>query len=267
MFGRRKRTRTEAHEAAQEPGTTPGEGGPVATGEEGTGPDPRANGPWDEAEFTGERGEYLDLGALLLKPTSAVAVRMEVDERTRVPRAVNMDFRDGSVQLQVFTAPKSSGLWDEVRAELVAGLRRDGGDPTVSHGPLGLQVDAKFPGTTPDGQQGYRLARFVGIDGPRWFLRAVFTGGAALPGTTAEVLDDAVRALVVVRGQDPHPPRDLLALSMPDDAAVRRVAGDGAASAPEARGTRAEAGASGGVAPSGPEVQSPRRGPEITEIG
>ena len=83
-----------------------------------------------------------------------------------------------------------------------------------------LQVDAKFPGTTPDGQKGYRLARFVGIDGPRWFLRAVFTGGAAMPGTTAEVLDDAVRALVVAvsythldvykrqsrdRGTWPHP--------------------------------------------------------------
>ena len=254
MFGRNKRKRTDAAAAAQQEPQSPAED------EQGT--DPRANGPWDESEFTGERGEYLDMGALLVKPSSAVDVRMEVDQQSQVPRAVHLDFRDGSVQLQVFTAPKSSGLWDEVRAELVAGLRRDGGDPTVSEGPLGLQVNARFPGTTSDGREGYRLARFVGIDGPRWFLRAVFTGGAAMPGTTSEVLDDAVRALVVVRGQDPHPPRDLLAFTMPDGATLRRVGGqdpqppaEGAADTPD------------DAAASGPEVQAPRRGPEITEIG
>ena len=257
MFGRKKRNSTDAAETAAEENGAP-------QGEEAGEPDqdvtdPRANGPWDEAEFSGERGDYLDMGALLVKPISGVTVRMEVDQHTKVPRAVNLDFRDGSVQLQAFTAPKTAQLWDEVRAELVAGRRRDGGNPTVSQGPLGLQVDAKFPGTTPDGQKGYRLARFVGIDGPRWFLRAVFTGGAAMPGTTAEVLDDAVRALVVVRGQDPHPPRDMLALTMPENATITRADGPGD-TAPQGVG-------GSGEASSRPDVQPPRRGPEITEIG
>jgi len=138
-------------------------------------------------------------------------------------------------------------------------LRRDGGDPTVSDGPLGMQVNAQFAGVTPSGENGFRLARFVGIDGPRWFLRCVYTGDAALPGPTAEVLDDAVRGLVVVRGQDPHPPRDLLTLSMPQDATVTPAHGG-----PEHEGSDATA---GDRAASGPAVQPPRRGPEITEIG
>ena len=261
MFGRKKRSSTDTADAAQQTPGTAGDTSPEAR--ESTATDPRANGPWDESEVPGERGDYLNMGALLVKPRSSVDVRMEVDQQTRVPRAVHLDFRDGSVQLQVFTAPKSSGLWDEVRAELVAALRRDGGEPTVSEGPLGLQVNARFPGTTSDGRQGYRLARFVGIDGPRWFLRAVFTGGAAMPGTTSEVLDDAVRDLVVVRGQDPHPPRDLLAFTMPDDATLRRT------DAPRAEPAPAEGGQStgGDAAASGPAVQAPRRGPEITEIG
>ncbi|MGW2673595.1 DUF3710 domain-containing protein [Kocuria rhizophila] len=258
MFGRKKRNSTDAAESAGVEATgTPQDQEAAETAQDVT--DPRANGPWDEAEFSGERGDYLDMGALLVKPVSGVTVRMEVDQHTKVPRAVNLDFRDGSVQLQAFTAPKTARLWDEVRAELVAGLRRDGGNPTVSQGPLGLQVDAKFPGTTPDGQKGYRLARFVGIDGPRWFLRAVFTGGAAMPGTTAEVLDDAVRALVVVRGQDPHPPRDMLALSMPENATITRADGPGE--------TAPKDGHESGEASPGPDVQPPRRGPEITEIG
>ena len=257
MFGRNKRKRASA--AAQQ--TSQSTENP-SQDEAPAGP--RALGPWDESEFTGERGEYLNMGALLVRPVSGVDVRMEVNQQTKLPQAVHLDFRDGSVQLQVFTAPKSSGLWDEVRAELVAGLRRDGGDPTVSEGPLGLQVNARFPGTTSDGREGYRLARFVGIDGPRWFLRAVFTGGAAVPGTTSEVLDDAARALVVVRGQDPHPPRDLLELTMPDGATLRRVGGQ------EPQPPAGSAGADGAqenAEASGPAVQAPRRGPEITEIG
>ena len=263
MFGRKKRTREQQAQDAQQTEDRTG------TQPEPAVRDPRANGPWDEAELPGQRSDYLDLGALLVKPMSAVTVRMEVDQRTQVPRAVNLDFQDGSVQLQAFTAPKSSGLWDEVRAEIVAGLRRDGAEPTVAEGPLGLQVNVKIPGTTPDGQQGYRLARFVGVDGPRWFLRAVFTGAAALPGTTAEVLDDAVRALVVVRGQEPHPPRDMLSLSMPDHATAHladQAVADGAADTVQEDAAGAAASQPGG-APSGPAVTPPRRGPEITEIG
>ncbi|MDO4256455.1 MAG: DUF3710 domain-containing protein [Kocuria sp.] len=266
MFGRKKRTGSrdgvvpsgESNAAAETAGTASAEQAQE---------NPRALGPRDESELPGERSEYLDLGALLVKPISGVDVRLEVDQRTQEPRAVNLDFRDGSVQLQPFSAPKSSGLWEEVRAELIAGLRRDNGDPSVTRGSFGLQVDAKFAATTADGRQGYRLARFVGIDGPRWFLRAVFTGGAALPGPTAEVLDDAVRALVVVRGQDPRPPRDLLTLSVPEDATVRRMAdsaGQPPAPVADADGVAPRG---GDGAPSGPAVQPPRRGPEITEIG
>lgn len=254
MFGRKKRNR-EASEQTPTEATTASAATEAAPDQDA--PDPRANGPWDESEMPGERAEYLDLGALLLKPVARVDVRVELDPRDRVPRAVNMDFGGGSVQVQVFTAPKSSGLWDEVRAELVAGLRRDGGDPTVSNGPLGMQVNAQFAGVTPSGENGFRLARFVGIDGPRWFLRCVYTGDAALPGPTAEVLDDAVRGLVVVRGQDPHPPRDLLALTVPEDAEVH-PAGAPTGADEDAGRTPAEPGAA---------VQEPRRGPEITEIG
>ena len=180
MFGRKKRNREAAEQTLTESTT---ESAATEAAPEQEAQDPRAYGPWDESELPGERDEYLDLGVVLLKAVAGVNVRLELDPRDRVPRAVNMDFAGGSVQVQVFTAPKSSGLWDEVRAELVAGLRRDGGEPTVSDGPLGMQVNARFAGLTPSGEDGFRLARFVGIDGPRWFLRCVYTGDAARPGS------------------------------------------------------------------------------------
>ncbi|MFW6187659.1 MAG: DUF3710 domain-containing protein, partial [Actinomycetota bacterium] len=111
--------------------------------------------------------------------------------------------------------------------------------PTVEEGPFGLQVLTRFPATASDGTRGFRLARFVGVDGPRWFVRAVFTGTAA---ESAAALDEVVRELVVVRGDRPMPPRELLPLTVPE----------GAVRAP---------------APQAEPVRPPQRGPEITEIG
>jgi hypothetical protein len=101
---------------------------------------------------------------------------------------------------------------------------------------------AKLPAGAPDGSQGYRAARFVGVDGPRWFLRGVFGGEAALDREAAAGLEDLFRKIVVVRGENPMPPRDLLQLRLPKDA-------------------------TGSVPPAAPDLQQPERGPEITQIG
>lgn len=202
-------------------------------------------GPLDVAQIDSRDG-YLDLGAVLVRSRPGLGVRLEVDERTQRPRAVALDLEGGSVQVQAFAAPRSEGLWDEVRRELVQSLRTSNGEPTVEEGPFGLQVVTRFPATASDGTRGFRLARFVGVDGPRWFVRAVFTGTAAVTAESAAALDEVVRELVVVRGDRPMPPRELLTLVVPEDA-VRSPAPQ-----PETAG--------------GP-VPPPRRGPEITEIG
>ncbi|MBD2765537.1 DUF3710 domain-containing protein [Kocuria sp. cx-455] len=252
MFGRKKR-RKDAQADSRAVATTDSQEAPETPGDDtAAASDPRALGPWDESELKGEREDYIDLGCILLKPMAGVAVRMDLDEKSQRPRALNVDYQDGSVQLQAFSAPKSSGLWNDVRRELVEGLRRDSGHVTVAEGPLGLQVNAKFSATTASGQPGYRLARFVGIDGPRWFLRAVYTGGAAMPSTTAEVLDDVVRSLVIVRGHDPMPPRDLLQFKVPENATPQSPQGQTA----DHPGRDPQ-----------PPASAPQRGPEITEIG
>ncbi|MFI7482687.1 DUF3710 domain-containing protein [Kocuria sp. M1R5S2] len=247
MFGRKKkraaqdaagdRSAEDRQDATPDPDTAPGA--------DAAGP----RGPLDVSEI-GSREGYLDLGALLVKPRPGLGVRLEVDERTQRPRAVSLDLAGGTVQVQAFAAPRSEGLWDEVRRELVQSLRDgDDGEPTVEEGPFGLQVLARFPATASDGTRGFRLARFVGIDGPRWFVRAVFTGGAAVAADSAAALEEVVRELVVVRGDRPMPPRDLLPLTVPE----------GSVRAPAARPDDAAA------QPQAPAP--PRRGPEITEIG
>ena len=74
-----------------------------------------------------------------------------------------------------------------------------------------------------------RIVRFVGVDGPRWFLRGVISGEGAVEPAAAAVVEDLFRSVVVVRGGAPMPPRDLLPLHMPADSGVE---GGGAGAAP-----------------------------------
>jgi hypothetical protein len=61
----------------------------------------------------------------------------------------------------------------------------------------------------------------VGIDGPRWLLRATYLGQPAIEPSDAHLLESAVRDLVVVRGQEAMPPREMLPLRLPPTA--RRI--------------------------------------------
>ena len=67
---------------------------------------------------------------------------------------------------------------------------------------------------------GLRPIRFVGVDGPRWFLRGLFAGAAAADPAAAAPLEAVLREVVVVRGDHPMPPRDLLELRLPPEAAA-----------------------------------------------
>jgi gas vesicle protein len=200
-----------------------------------------ATGPFDVSEITSRDG-YVDLGALLVAPSEGLQLRLEVEEATQRVVAVTMDLNGSSLQLQAFAAPKSEGLWDEIREQIGQSVGSQGGQVEEIQGEFGTELVAKLPAGAPDGSQGYRVARFVGIDGPRWFLRGVLGGAAAMDREAAAPLEALFRRIVVVRGDSPMPPRDLLQLRLPKDARMTPP-------------------------PGAPALQEPERGPEITQIG
>src|SRR5687768_11595529 len=138
-----------------------------------------ATGPFDVSEISSRDG-YVDLGALLIAPREGLQLRLEVEEATQRVVAVTMDLNGSSLQLQAFAAPRSEGLWDEIREQIGQSVGSQGGQVEEIQGDFGTELVAKLPASASDGSQGYRVARFIGIDGPRWFLRGVFGGEAAL---------------------------------------------------------------------------------------
>jgi hypothetical protein len=203
---------------------------------------PRTEGPWDEAD------EYpsvprVDLGALLIPQATDFRIQVQADQSTGVISQVSLVTDTSAVQLQPYAAPRSGGMWSDVRGQISGQINKSGGLVEENVGPFGVELRAQVQGQ--DGK--LQPARFCGVDGPRWFLRLVFLGQAARDAASAASLEEAVRQVVVLRGDQAMPMGNALPLRVPAEA----TAGSGAPEAP--------------AAPERPSISLPERGPEITE--
>ena len=180
-------------------------------------------------------------------------LRLEVDDERQKVVGAQLVIGDSQMQVQAYAAPRSSGIWDEIRDEIAQNVATNGGTAEEVEGPLGTELHARMPSRAANGRTVFSPARFVGVDGPRWFFRAVLSGRAAIDEAAAAPFYDHV---VVVRGEAPMAPREVLALTMPKNAARTPADGDAAAM---------EDGASQTPEDSGEPLSPFERGPEITE--
>ena len=161
----------------------------------------------------------LDFGALKVPGVDGMEVRAELDDQQQVVGvAVMLD--ETVLQLQAFAAPKSEGLWDEVRQEIAEGIRGGQGKAREVDGPFGRELHAEVPVPTESGGEGRQPVRFIGRDGARWFLRGVVTGAGVNDAARAQGVESVFGGVRVERGTHAAPPRDPLPLSLPDDASL-----------------------------------------------
>jgi Protein of unknown function (DUF3710) len=170
-------------------------------------------GPYDLADQPAEPVERLDLGALRVPVDAGLEIRVEVGENGQVA-GVTLVSQTGQMQLGVFAAPRRDGIWDEVRAEIKASISTQGGTVAEQDGEFGAELAGRLPAPG-----GLAPVRFLGVDGPRWFVRAMLAGAPAMDDTEAKPFLDTFRGLVVVRGSDPLPVRDPVPLQLPKEAA------------------------------------------------
>jgi hypothetical protein len=181
----------------------------------GSGAEPIVSGPYDESEAPEDDIARVDLGSLRVPLVEGLEVRLDMDEQTGTPAQLVLADGESMLQLGVFAAPRSSGIWDEVRAEISESLLGAGGVCEEVEGPLGTELAATIPAGVPGT---FAPARFIGVDRPRWFLRGLISGPAAIDRETAGRLEFALQGTVVVRGQDAMPIRDPLPLRLPPEA-------------------------------------------------
>jgi hypothetical protein len=185
------------------------------------------SGPFDERDAPQDDIPRADLGALLIPVGAGLDLQVEVNEQQEIISAT-LGSPVGTMQVGLFAAPRNEGIWDEVREEIRESLAQQRGKPTEREGgTFGTELVATLPA-----QGGSRMpVRFIGVDGPRWFLRAMLVGRAADPAH-AEVFEEAFRQIVVIRGTSPLPVREPVPLTLPKDALA--AAGGEAAEADDA---------------------------------
>ncbi|MEN9715818.1 MAG: hypothetical protein RJA35_1285 [Actinomycetota bacterium] len=170
-------------------------------------------GPFDVSEVS-SLANYGDFGSIKVVPLEGMEIRLEIEEGTQRVVAVSIALNQSTLQLQAFAAPKSEGLWNEVRQEIGQSIRAQGGLLEERIGAFGPELLAQLPNTDPSDTT-RRFSRFVGIDGPRWFLRGVIGGAAINDPAAANQIESVLKAVVVDRGPAAVPPRDLLDLHIP----------------------------------------------------
>ena len=248
MIFRRDRKRKDRAEEPEEP---PENASAEATDEGAAGPgeeddlvaldalDWRGDGPWDIGEVDDlegtDEGQRIDLGSLIVTGVAGAELRLQVAEdtneivsamlviETKVPdpagRSGATQTVSSALELGAYAAPRSGGLWSELREEISEAATAQGGSASLREGPFGVELHRFIPVTTPEGEQGYQPSRMWVAEGPRWLLRGIVYGQAAVEDdlespVVADVLA-AFRQVIVRRGEEAMAPGDLLPLSMP----------------------------------------------------
>jgi hypothetical protein len=208
----------------------------------------RAGGPWDIEELDAPEEGRVDLGGLLVPAIQGMEIRLEVSEQQQV-MAITLALGQSAVQLQAFAAPRTEGIWSDVCDEIAVEITKQGGIVDRGVGPFGPELRARVPVRLPDGGQGMQVLRFLGADGPRWFLRGLVSGQAAVQPDAAGPVEHVFRETVVVRGTEAMAPRDPIPLKFPPQARPAEAVQDEAPASPY-RG----------------DLNPFERGPEITEV-
>ena len=160
-------------------------------------------GPWDvNDEDVPDYDDYLDLGAYYLPFLQGIQLRIKANRAIQQVLGSTITFGSSSLEIEAFAAPKTLGLWDDVRGDLLEANKAASEVDGVFGTELKLPVNVKGGKTV--------NTRIVGVDGPRWMLRGIFSGKAAIDPDSpeTEALNKFFADIVVERGEEPLAPRD-----------------------------------------------------------
>ncbi|WEV73510.1 DUF3710 domain-containing protein [Bifidobacterium sp. ESL0798] len=183
-------------------------------------------GPWDiDEQEAPNYDEYLDMGAYYLPFMQGIELRVKASRASGQVLGCTISYKTSSLEIEALAAPKTLSLWDGVSEDLLAA------NPQASKEPGIFGTEIKLPVTVKGGKK--LITRIVGVDGPRWMLRGIFSGRAATHPESPETkaLNQFFSDIVVDRGEEPLAPRDLIPMHAPVSPEERRKADEAAAEA------------------------------------
>lgn len=168
-------------------------------------------GPWDfNDEDAPDFSDYLDFGSIYIPYFQGIELRVKKQRENDQVIGATVTYGSSSVEVEAFAAPKSTGIWNEVCKDLLDGNSQ----ACTAQGEFGTEL--LLPVKV--GEKSI-TTRIVGVDGPRWMLRGVFSGPAATElaenNNETKQLDEWFKGIVVNRGEEPLAPRDFIPMHDP----------------------------------------------------
>lgn len=171
-------------------------------------------GPFSSYEVPDD-GTRLKLGSLWVPMRKGLDVGADLDPETGELTSVTLTLAGSIAAVQIFASAKDQDSWTELRYEIAAKLEETHVEPKVVNGAFGPELHAVLPVFDQSGNTSIQSARFMGINGDRWFMRISISGNAATDSVSAIELDELIADLVVDRGDIALAPGERLPLSFP----------------------------------------------------
>lgn len=161
--------------------------------------------------------DIIDLGCLQIPAIDDLEIQVDVDTASNNIVSISLVLPHSVASVQVFAAATNEDSWPSVREAIVAGLSEQHVECTIELGNFGTEIHCVMPTLNDDGSTVVQPIRFVGIDGPRWFLRAAVGGDAAVFPEALAKMDEVLKSIDVVRGEHAMAPGEPLVFSLPGE--------------------------------------------------
>lgn len=225
MFKKRDKSKAQAKEAQEEEKEEKEERDieeeELEESEEG----PQRPGPYDVSDPDAPEGEYLDLGALKILGKSGLSMHLSPSPDRKSIVDLTFSYGSSSLKLTLLASPRRVKFWEELRRNILSAQKGS----REAEGAFGPEIffETKV-------REGVEIpTRIVGVDGPRWMLRGIFAGPAAVGGEEKEYLDSFFSTVIADRGKEPLAPGDPVPLAFPPQLLPENMARAAAGRGPE----------------------------------
>lgn len=181
----------------------------------------REDGPFDfeEVDLSDDPVERANFGSMILTASDGIEVQLQVMPGTLEAPAALLIKGDSAMELALFAAPSTPGFVNEVRRDIVAGAKAEGGIAEVHEGPFGPEIRRVVRVKDENGKEMAHQSRVWLIEGPRWMLRASLMGKASMDeklSGPAKPFVEFLKNIIVCRGEKPRPAGEILPMTIPE---------------------------------------------------
>lgn len=135
-------------------------------------------GPRNYGEVDASQG-YVDMGSILFPAVQGMQLRTQVADDGTTVLQILVVLGSSGIQMSVAAAPRSGGVWEELREEIRKGFEEQGAKVADYPTRYGDELLVDMPMQMPDGRSATSRMRIIGREGDRWFARIDILGPAA----------------------------------------------------------------------------------------